>query len=603
MTQNSKRLETILSINLKYYRIMNKNDELLNLLIKDNLITPEQSSEIEEEAKNYKKTVEEILIEKKLIDYEDLTQEKAKVFNILYQNLANKKLDDKILSIIPIEVAENYKIICFGKTDDIIRVGVTDPNNFKAIEAVEFLAKEESLRVEYYLISDLSFNIALKQYKTLKGEIISALKTKAEEESAELAKIKGKDTGIQLEEIIKTAPVAKIVSVIIRHAVDGRASDIHIEPLPKETRVRYRIDGILGTSLILPKNVHSAIVGRIKVLANLKLDETRIPQDGRIRINVSGKEIDLRVSIFPLIDEEKVEMRILDLTRKIYDLKELGFMGEQLRIMENNIKKTDSIFLVCGPTGSGKSTTLFSVISKINKEGVNISTLEDPVEYSIKGVNQSQIKPEIGYTFASGLRSILRQDPNVIMVGEIRDNETAELAVHAGLTGHFVLSSLHTTDALGAIGRLLDMKVEPFLLASVLNTVVAQRLVRKICSRCKVEESIPPDVLGNIKEEIKKIPRDIMDKFFPKLNSDKLIFYQGEGCSHCGYTGYNERMVVAEVIDVNSKIKEIIMDKNRNLKIDDVIGSQKFISIKQDSILKALMGLTSVKEIMRVLYE
>jgi type IV pilus assembly protein PilB len=320
-------------------------------------------------------------------------------------------------------------------------------------------------------------------------------------------------------------------------------------------------------------------------------------------MNVSGKEIDLRVSVFPLIDEEKVEMRILDLTRKIYDLKDLGFMGEQLKIMENNIKKTDSIFLVCGPTGSGKSTTLFSIINKLNKDGVNICTLEDPVEYSIKGINQSQIKPEIGYTFASGLRSILRQDPNVIMVGEIRDNETAELAVHAGLTGHFVLSSLHTTDALGAIGRLLDMKVEPFLLASVLNTVVAQRLVRKICSRCKIEESIPPDVLTNIKEEIKKINNDIIDKFFSDLNFNRPVFYQGEGCSHCGYTGYNERIAIAEVIDVNDKIKEIIMDKNRNLKIGDVIGSQKFISIKQDSILKALSGLTSVKEIMRVLYE
>jgi len=580
---------------------MTKQEELLNLLIQEKKISQEQAADVVKRAQAQNKDYEQVIIERKLADYEDITKAKAAVFNMLYQSLAYKKLDDEILRVIPLEVAENYKIICFGSSDNKIRVGITDPNNFKAIEAVEFLAKKDNLEVEYYLISPLSFNIAFKQYKTLSGEISMALKTKAEEEAEELSKIKGKDDE-KLEEITKTAPVAKIVSVIIRHAIDGRASDIHIEPLLNETRVRYRIDGILGTSLILPKNVHKAIVGRVKVLANLKLDETRMPQDGRMRVNIDGKDIDLRISILPLIDEEKVEMRILDLSRKMPTLEDLGFMGDGLRIIKNNINKSDSIFLVTGPTGSGKSTTIFAVIDIINKEKINISTLEDPVEYYIKGVNQSQIKPDIGFTFASGLRSLLRQDPDVIMVGEIRDNETAELAVHAGLTGHFVLSTLHTNDAFGAIPRLIDMKIEPFLLASTLSTVVAQRLTRKICEHCRTEEkNISPDFIAGVKEEIKKMPAGVIEEFLPKFNPDNLIFYKGAGCPHCGQSGYNGRLAIAEVIDVNDKIKEIIIDRSKNLKIEDIVKNQKFISMKQDSVIKILMGLTSVEEVLRVL--
>ncbi len=582
---------------------MNKQqEELLNLLVQEKLISENQSAEVRKAALVLKQDAEKVLIDKKMVDYENLTMVKARVFNMLYQNLAAKNLNEKILSIIPIEVAENYKIVCFGRTDNRIKVGIIDPNNFKAIEAVDFLVKGGGLEVEYYLISPLSFNIAFKQYKTLRGEVTSALKNRAELEAAELAKIKSKETD-KLEEITKTAPIAKIVSVIIGHAVDGRASDIHIEPLPKESRVRYRIDGILGTSLILPKNVHSAIVGRVKVLANLKLDETRIPQDGRIRMNIGGKEIDLRISILPLADEEKVVMRILDQSKKISTLEDLGFIGERLRVIERNINKTDSIFLVTGPTGSGKSTTLFSILTKLNKEDINISTLEDPIEYYVKGVNQSQVKPEIGFTFASGLRSLLRQDPDIIMVGEIRDNETAELAVHAGLTGHFVLSTLHTNDAFGAIPRLLDMKVEPFLLASTLNTVVAQRLVRKICSRCKTEDKLPSELAADIKLEIKKIPIEAINEVLPDFNINKLIFYKGAGCSYCGHSGFTDRVVISEAIDINDKIKDIIMDEKRILKMEDIIASQKFISLKQDSMIKVLLGLTTIKEVLRVLYD
>jgi len=456
------------------------------------------------------------------------------------------------------------------------------------------------LRVDYCLISSASFIYVVKQYKTLRKEVTTALESKAQEDAEALIRTK-KQREIELEEITKTAPVAKIVSVIIRHAVEGRASDIHIEPLHQESRVRYRIDGILHTSLILPRSVHSAIVARIKVMAELKLDETRLPQDGRIRMTVNNKDIDLRVSILPLLDDEKVVMRILDVSQGAPTLEDLGFMGHELEVMKKNIAKTDGMFLITGPTGSGKSTTLFSILNKINQEGVNIVTLEDPVEYFIKGINQSQIKPEIGYTFASGLRSFLRQDPNIIMVGEIRDNETAELAIHASLTGHFVLSTLHTNDAMGAIPRLFDMKVEPFLLGSTLNIVVAQRLGRKICPHCKIEDKLPNDLLADIKQEISQIPADLLKKLLPKLDLKNLKFYRGKGCPRCGNIGYIGRVALAEVLDITDEIREIIKDENKILTIDNVKQSQLFTTIKQDGIIKVLLGLTTMEEVLRTI--
>jgi len=547
------------------------------------------------------KKIEDILIGENLIDSEEIAQLKAKVYSLPYQNLLDREVSNEVINIISFEAAENYKIVCFDKSGNKIKVGLTDPENFKAVEAVNFLAKEEKLRVEYYLISELSFDKIFKQYKNLKSEIGKALETRAKEEKEEMLK-KKKEEGGELEEIIKSAPVAKIVSVIIRHAVEGRASDIHIEPTQKESRVRYRIDGILHTSLVLPKNIHSAIVARIKVLANLKLDETRLPQDGRIRLEIEEKKIDFRVSVLPLMGEEKVVMRILDTTRGAPTLEELGFDSRALRIIKENIKKTNGMLLVTGPTGSGKSTTLFSILNILNKEGVNISTLEDPVEYFIKGVNQSQTRPEIGFTFANGLRSLLRQDPDIIMVGEIRDNETAELAIHASLTGHFVLSTLHTNDALGAVPRLLDMKVEPFLLGSTLNVIIAQRLARKICPFCQKEEKLPEDVLADMDKEIKNIPASIMKESAKDFTDfRKTVFLKGSGCARCGNSGYSGRIAIVEVFDINDKIKDIIMDKNKNLRFENVKESQDFITMKQDGIIKVLRGETTMEEILRVI--
>lgn len=578
---------------------MSKLEEFINLLLKDKLITAEKLAAVKK-LPEYAANPELTFIKSGLIDIEDLTKTKAKAYNLNYYSLIGAEISDQALNLIPAEVAENYKIICFAAARGKIKVGLTDPEDFKAFEAIDFLAKEENLQPEYFLISALSFEAALKHYKTLGKEISQALKIKNEEEILE--SINEKADQAEVEEITKTAPVSKIVSVIIRHAVEGRASDIHIEPMQNESRVRYRIDGILHTSLILPKSVHPAIVGRIKVLANLKFDETRMPQDGRIRVNISSKNIDLRISILPLLNEEKVVMRILDVTRGAPTLEQLGFMGAGLKIIKKNLEKTDGMFLITGPTGSGKSTTLFSVLTNLNEEGINISTLEDPVEYFVQGVNQSQVKPEIGFTFASGLRSLLRQDPDIVMVGEIRDNETAELAIHASLTGHFVMSTLHTNDVLGAIPRLLDMAVEPFLLGSTLNIVLAQRLGRKICEYCKTEYKLPAEVVADIKKELASTPPAVINEIVPDFDIKKIKFYKGKGCARCGATGYTGRIALAEVLDVNDKIKEIIMNKQINLTLADLIKNQNFITMKQDGIIKVLLGLTTMEEVLRTIH-
>jgi type IV pilus assembly protein PilB len=578
---------------------MTKQEEILQSLVQYDIIKADQSAKIIQEVKSNNKKIESILLERKLVDLEQLVKIKAKVYDLPYENLLEKEISGDVLSIIASEVAENYKIICFDKVNQEIKVGITDPDNFKAIEAIDFLAKEGGLQVKYCLISENSFKAAFKQYKTLADELSTALKTRAEEEE-ELVTVKEKEQ-TELKEITKSAPVAKIVSVIIRHAVEGGASDIHIEPLFKESRVRYRIDGVLHTSLVLPKSVHAALVARIKVMANLKLDETRVPQDGRIRLIINDKEIDFRVSILPLVGAEKVVMRILETTKKAPTLEELGYEGVQLKVIQNNLKKTEGILLATGPTGCGKSTTLFVLLNIINKEGINIVTLEDPVEYQIKGVNQSQIKPEIGYTFASGLRSFLRQDPDVIMVGEIRDEETAELAIHAALTGHYVLSTLHTNSAAGAITRLVDMKVQPFLLGSTLIGVIAQRLARKTCPHCKTKTKIPADYLKDIKKEINDITVEYIKKVIKDFNIDNLVFYKGKGCPRCGNTGYSGRIALSEVLDINDKIKELIIEGKKHLSNKDIKESQKFIDIKQDGIIKVLKGVTTMEEVLRVI--
>ncbi len=583
---------------------MDKNDQLLALLQSKNLIPADKIAEIKTAVQKDNLDLGVYLVGQRFLDEEKFTEVKAEVNGLPYYSLLNEEVPEQILNFLPEEIAKTYKIICFGREKKNIKVGLVEPD-LKSMEAVNFLAADEKLDVQYYLISNASYQKVFKQYQKLEEEISSALEVKAKEEGEELVTVKTESEGVS-EEDINSAPVSRIVSVVIRHAVEARASDIHIEPFAKESRVRYRIDGILHTSLTLPKSIHNAIIARIKVLAKLKLDETRIPQDGRIRLLVNNREVDFRVSTLPLVSSEKVVMRILDTSKGAPTLEGLGFSKLALRRINEGIKKTSGIFLVTGPTGSGKTTTLYAVLNILNQEGVNISTLEDPIEYEIKGINQSQIRPKIGFSFASGLRSLLRQDPNIIMVGEVRDEETAELSIHASLTGHLVLSTLHTNDALGAVFRLLDMKIERFLLSSTLKTVVAQRLARRLCENCKQPTELSSDANLEIVNELKQVPLNVAKEELPEFEgADKILekykVFKAVGCPRCENTGYSSRVAIIEVIEINDPLREMINNGDKNLNLEAVKKNEDFITIKQDGIIKVLQGLTTMEEVLRVI--
>ena len=437
-------------------------NQLLQALVAENLLTKDTAADLIARSQSAKKTPEELIMAENLVSEDQLASLESKLLSIPLADLKGRQIPKSVLEIIPQEVADNYQMVPFEKTGNEIHIGLVNPQNFKAIEAVEFLAQKANLKVRYFIISTGSFKAAFRQYQILGEEVKEALEGIAEQTA--VTDLVNEPTQ-EMEEVIKNAPVSKMVLVIIRHAIDGRSSDIHIEPTMKDTKVRYRIDGMLRTSLVLPKYIHSAIVARIKVLANLKLDETRKPQDGRIRLTVEGRDVDFRVSTLPLFEGEKVVLRILDTNAQVPSLEQLGFNKIHIDIIKEAIQKPHGLTLLTGPTGSGKTTTLYTILTMLNQDGVNIVTLEDPIEYYISGVNQSQINTDIGYSFASGLRAILRQDPNVVMLGEIRDKETTELVVHASLTGHMILSTLHTNSAIGAIPRLIDLGAEPFLLS------------------------------------------------------------------------------------------------------------------------------------------
>ena len=582
--------------------------KILDILKQEGVIDENKYNEIKSTASLAGADILDKLKQEKLIDDEDLAKAMAAVFNLNYSPLLNFKIEAKFLKMLPVDLARNYEVVIFNQTKGVLEAAMVDPNNLKAKEAVDYIAREKGLKVKYYITSEDIFKGLIKQYSGLKREVSEALdvaKDKIEEQEEKKKKVQKEEEIEYISEVVKSAPVAKMVSVILKHAVDGKASDVHIEPYSDSSRVRYRIDGVLHTSLVLPKYIHASLVSRVKVLANLKIDETRIPQDGRIRLNIMGRYIDFRVSTLPLYDQEKVVMRILDTSSGALTLDQLGFEGHNLEIIQENIKKPHGMLLVTGPTGSGKSTTLYSVLNILNKEGVNIVTLEDPVEYYLTGVNQSQIRPEVGLTFATGLRSILRQDPDIIMVGEIRDNETAELAINAALTGHIVLSTLHTNDAFGAVPRLMDMKVEPFLIANTLNAVVAQRLVRKICAECKVEINLPERAKNEVWNQLKTVPESSLpEELKGGIKSGKnLKFYKGKGCPACNSTGYKGRIGIVEVLGITDNLQQIIVNNKMGQEFREEALAQGMIGMQQDGMLKALRGITTIEEVMRATRE
>ncbi|MFA5021891.1 MAG: GspE/PulE family protein [Patescibacteria group bacterium] len=569
-------------------------NQLVQALVAANLLTKETATDLQNKAIAAQKAVEDLIVAENLVSEDKLIETKSKLLNIPITDLQGRQIPKKVLNLIPQEVAENYKMIPFEQVENELHVGLINPQNFKAIEAVEFLAQKANLKVRYFIISNISFRAAFRQYQILGEEVKEALADITNQPSVG-QEVMPQDAK-EMEEVIKSAPISKMVLVIIRHAIDGRASDIHIEPTMKDVKVRYRIDGILRTSLVLPRYVHSAIVARIKVLANLKLDETRKPQDGRIRLTIEGRDIDFRVSTLPLFEGEKVVLRILDTQAQVPALDQLGFNKIHIDLINEAIKKPHGLTLLTGPVGSGKTTTLYTILTMLNRDGMNIVTLEDPIEYYILGVNQSQINPDVGFTFASGLRAILRQDPNIVMLGEIRDKETTELVVHASLTGHMILSTLHTSSAIGAIPRLVDLGAEPFLLSSIINLIIGQRLARKVCPDCRIEAEVPEPIMKRIKEQIAGIPA----KYLVGVDASKLVFYRGQGCSHCGNLGYQGRVAVAEVININNEIRELISEGGNVTAIKKVLEKQDFITLTQDCLIKALQGITTVEEVMRV---
>lgn len=589
---------------------MFSNKKFLDLIKTKKILPEDKFLELESLANKDKNfNLEDFLIKQKHLNHEELVKIKAEVYNLPYKNLTDERISEKFLETINEDLSKNYLAICFFVDEQKMSVGLVEPN-LKAMEALNFLAYGKRLKVEYYLISRNSFNSAYRQYKKMEEEISLALEIKSKSEGGDdLIQVKREDEKENLNvDDANSAPVAKIVSVIIKNAIDSRASDIHIEPYEGESRVRYRIDGILKNALFLPINIHGAIVARIKVMAKMKLDETRVPQDGRIVLVLDNREIDFRISTLPIgSGREKVVMRILDTAKGVIGLDELGFNSYVLEVFKKNIRKTNGIILVTGPTGSGKTTTLYSILNILNKEGVNISTLEDPIEYQLKGINQSQIRPKIGYSFATGLRSLVRQDPDVIMVGEIRDEETVELSIHAGLTGHLVLSTIHTNDTIGTIFRLIDMKAEPVLLCSILRMVIAQRLTRRLCKNCKkeVDREYKEKFMKDAIEVIKNIDLDRLKKELPGISSiediSKLKIYQPVGCPKCQNSGYLERISIGEAVEIDDNLKDIIMNKITSLNVENIRKSQKFISLKQDGYLKVLKGVTDIDEVLRVI--
>lgn len=553
--------------------------------------------EAKKKAARLNKSVERVIVGKDFVSNQEWLETKGEILDYTYQDIRSKKVRDELLNIIPVEAARRYDLVPIDKDGDTLEVGMVKPTDADAKEALRFIASRKGLDLEIYLISQEGYQHVLRQYESFEGEVEQALEG-LEKQKKEKAREEGERIKIA-KPIAAKSPVSKVVSVILRYGVETEASDIHIEPLENSIKVRFRVDGVLHTSLYLKKSIHSAIVTRIKILSELKIDETRVPQDGRFHAEIDEKKIDFRVSTFPTANGEKAVLRILDPEAGIFDLEGLGLQGRNLEVVKEAIHEPYGMILSSGPTGSGKTTTLYTALNILNQESVNIVSLEDPVEYFIEGVNQSQVKPEIGYSFASGLRYILRQDPDIIMAGEIRDKETASLATHAALTGHLLLSTVHTKDAVGIVPRLLDMDVERYLLPTTLSLGIAQRLARTLCPDCKEKFKPPKEVQNRIKEAWEKIPKAQREKLdldpsWPVEN------YKAEGCEACGGTGYQGRTAIFEVLKMTSQLEEIILQDLSENNLRGEAKRQGMINMFQDGIIKVLQGKISYEDLLRV---
>ena len=569
---------------------------LIQQLLKKGIIGKEQATSLEFEVKETKKKEEELLIEKKIVAEDFLFSLKSENLKIPLKTVEAEEVPLEILELIPEETVKYYQMVPLSKTRNFLEIGMVYPEDLKAQEALKFLARQGKFNYQVFLITPTTFNELLKQYRTLKMELGRAL----EELKVELREERVPRTVAEFERLAEEAPITKIVAVMLRQAVDGRASDIHIEPGREKMRVRFRLLGQLHSSIFLPLRIHPAVIARVKILSNLKIDETRIPQDGRFSAKIDERDIDFRVSTFPTALGEKAAIRVLDPTVGMKKFEELGLERRNFEVVKKAIKRPYGLILATGPTGCGKTTTLYALLQVLNKEGVNIVTLEDPVEYFIEGLNQSQVRPEINYGFARGLRQVVRQDPDIIMVGEIRDEETASLVTHAALTGHIVLSTLHTTDALGGIPRLIDLGIKPYLIPPALSCIIAQRLVRRLCQSCKKETKPKKETRNLILKEIENLPAQIKKEV--KIPTPLKIF-EPAGCKKCNQKGFSGRIALFEILEMTGQLSEIILKAPTIENLQQEAKRQGMIIMFQDGILKVLNGTTTIEEVLRVAEE
>lgn len=561
---------------------------VIDLLFSQQQLTRDQYEEIKVKSASGGKSPTAILQEMHIVSDDKIAQAQAQLLGIPYISLATVSFSPQALGFLSRAVVDRFSLIPFSYDDKEKTLSIAMANPVD-LDAISFVRQKTNLIIKTFASSPTEVKNAINQQyrQELVGEVGAAIK-----ETEEYTKQKTVDS-TEIAQIIPDAPIAKIVSTILEYAVNSRASDVHIEPEEDRLRVRYRIDGILYDKLSLPRNVHDSLTSRIKILAELKIDERRMPQDGRFNFKVGKNEVDLRVSTIPTVKGEKIAMRLLRKSGGIPTLADLGLSGTALKSLESAILRPHGIILVCGPTGSGKTTTLYSLLSRLNTTRVNIVSLEDPVEYEIPGVNQVQINTAVGLTFASGLRAFLRQDPNIILVGEIRDKETNDLAIQAALTGHLVLSTLHTSDASGALPRLLDLGAEGFLLASTVNVIVGQRIVRRICPHCKESYAPPVQLMAEIKQ--------VLGNLYP-VNAEIKMF-RGKGCNECSNMGYLGRVGIYEVLPVSEKIARFLLERADGSAIEKEAMLEGMISMKQDGYLKVLQGVTTIEEVLRVAQE
>lgn len=573
-------------------------DKLMQLLVEEGLVAEATLKEAEATAEKESKPLFSLLTENEIIDDELLTHAIAQVSGVPYVNLTNTLIDQNILSLLPEDIAERFMAVPLAEVQNRLAVAMIDANN---VQAVDYLANRIQRPLKVFMASEAGVRHVLGQYKTDLSDVGKAAEVSQEEARSEEAS--------EVKTIVQDSPISQALSKILEYAIKSRASDIHVEPMETALKIRVRVDGVLREIMQLPKSIEPALVSRVKILSNLKIDEHRTPQDGQFAVKIAGKEVDLRIAISPVVWGEQIVIRLLDKSGSSFDLEEMGYAGRSLRVIRHGIKRPNGMVLTSGPTGSGKSTSLYALIKEIKDDTVNIVTLEDPVEYKMGGVNQIQVNSEVGLTFANGLRSILRQDPDVVMVGEIRDGETAALAVQAALTGHLVFSTLHTNSAAGVLPRLLDMQIEPFLIASTVNTIIGQRLVRRVGPKRETYQSSPIEtqnilatvghLLPKTKEDVARVSADLGYKDLPLAGQTAYTLVRGVDTPQQPH-GYSGRAGIYEVMDVNTDIQKMIVNHATSAEIQQLAVSQGMITMRQDGYLKALTGVTTLEEVNRV---